>query len=417
MITKNKNVLLATSAIALIAGSGCSANHTKTATPSKHAKYVGSGAYIYKASYTRSNKTASNHRTVQPRKQHHNASQHKQVWPRIFQNFRINHAYNQHPRVQKFVKEYGKSPGQLKILTQRSAPFMHMIVHEVERRNIPSEIALLPFVESGFRLDVKSSAKAAGLWQFIPSTGHSYGLKQGHQFDARMDPFAATGAALSYLQKLQREFDGDWLLALAAYNCGENRVHREIARNRAKGLPTTYWHLAGLPKETRNYVPRLLAFKELLSQAPRYGIQLHAIPNHPVLAQLQVDKAVDLTHVARMAGLEANTLRKLNPNFRNGITNPRYSRRINLPRNEADKVASIIMGMPSSAHQSQRAAPHQYNNLPTVPLQHTRQVHTVRKGDTLHSIAKRHGTSVQALMQRNGKRTVNIRIGERLQIA
>lgn len=266
------------------------------------------------------------------------------AWQRVFNTFSMPD-YSYHPRVRKFIRSYGKNPKQLSQLSARADTFLHMIIEEVNRRGMPAEIALLPFVESGFKLDVFSHASAAGLWQFIPSTGRIYGLKQTRSYDGRMDPFAATGAALNYLQKLHREFRGDWLKALAAYNCGENCVHRAVRKARAKGRPTDYWNLS-LPRETMNYVPRLLAFKELLSKSRQYGIRLPATPNDAKLTQVRLNKPINLREAARRAGLPANKLTKLNPCFRTGITTPRYSNRIILPREHAGRLIQVLNTMP-----------------------------------------------------------------------
>lgn len=348
------------------------------------------------------------------------------TWERVFHGFQFNGNDNRHPRVQQFVNYYGRNPAQLTMLSERASVFLHMIVYEIDRRGMPSEIALLPFVESAFDPDVFSHAGAAGLWQFIPDTGRRYGLQQAKHYDARMDPFAATGAALNYLQKLHGDFNGDWLLALAAYNCGENRVQKEIDRNRAKGLPTSFWHLSGLPKETREYVPRLLAFKELISNAPRYGISLADAPNRARLAQVRVDKPVDLRKVAVMAGLSPNHLANLNPCFRTGVTTPEYSNRIVLPRNNAKELAEIIESLPPAANSRVYASNKSsgYNRLATTrtgkkATQHAKakaKTHTVRRGETLQTIAQKHGTTVQSLMKQNSKRSSRILVGERLDV-
>jgi membrane-bound lytic murein transglycosylase D len=350
------------------------------------------------------------------------------TWERVFRGFQLSNQYSKHPQVQRFVNYYGRNPAQLNLLSERASVFLHMIVHEVERRGMPNELALLPFVESAFDADVFSHAGAAGLWQFIPDTGRRYGLQQAKSYDARMDPFAATGAALTYLQKLNNDFNGDWLLALAAYNCGENRVQREIDRNRAKGLPTTFWHLS-LPKETREYVPRLLAFKELIGNAPRYGITLPETPNQARLAQLQIDKPVDLRQAALQAGLASDTLLNLNPCFRTGITTPQYSNRIVLPRQYAKQLVEVIDTLPAASRPVYASASASgYNKLATTRIgkksskstkantKSSAKVHTVRRGDTLQSIAQRHGTSVQTLMKRNSKRTSKLKVGERLEV-
>lgn len=266
------------------------------------------------------------------------------VWNRINKTYGLPD-YSNNYRVKKYIRSYGSKPSHMSTLFKRADPFMHMIIEEVNRRGIPAEIALLPFVESGFRLDVFSHAAAAGLWQFIPSTGRNYGLKQVRGFDARMDAFAATNAALDYLQKLHREFRGDWLKALAAYNCGENCVHRAVAKARRAGKAPSYWNLS-LPKETMNYVPRLLAFKELLSKSNYYRIRLPATPNTAKLVQVQLKKPVNLRRVAQQAGLPSNLLVRLNPNFRKGVTTPQHSDRITVPRKNINRLIQVLRTVP-----------------------------------------------------------------------
>lgn len=266
------------------------------------------------------------------------------AWDRVTSNYQLPD-YSKRPRVAKFVRSYARNSGQINTLSRRADTFLHMIIEEINRRGMPAELALLPFVESGFDPDVFSHAGAAGLWQFIPSTGRNYGLKQTRTYDARMDPFAATGAALNYLQKLHREFKGDWLKALAAYNCGENCVHRAVRRAKAAGRSDSYWDLS-LPRETMNYVPRLLAFQELIGNASRYGIRLPVTPNDAKLTQVQLNKPVNLRKAAVMAGLPANKLTQLNPCFRTGITTPQHSNRIILPREHAARLIQVLRRMP-----------------------------------------------------------------------
>ncbi len=275
------------------------------------------------------------------------------TWSRVFRQFKLgDHAGN--PRVQQFIQSYAQNPAQLSILSERASLFLHMIIEEVARRGMPAEVALLPFVESGFDPDVFSHAGAAGLWQFIPSTGRDYGLTQTGNYDARMDPFAATGAALNYLQRLHQEFNGDWLLAFAAYNCGQTCVHRAVGQARQAGIPPSFWNLS-LPQETMNYVPRLLAFKELIGHAQHYGIRLPATPNAAKLAQMRINKPVDLRYAAMQAGLPTNKLTELNPCFRTGITTPEHSNRIILPREYADRLVQVIYNMPPAYAQPRLA--------------------------------------------------------------
>lgn len=363
MIKMSTYALVATSLVAVFSGSGCSGNVKKPTadTPklqkaSLDTRTASTTASVRKASYR---STASSDSPTQA-----SLDQDFDTWERIFHGFKLpNHTNN--AQVQRFVNQYGRNPRQLGMLSERASVFLHMIVHEVDRRNLPTELALLPFVESAFNPDVFSHAGAAGLWQFIPDTGKRYGLQQAKDYDARMDPFAATGAALNYLEKLNADFNGDWLLALAAYNCGEGRVQREIDRNRSKGLPTDFWSLS-LPKETREYVPRLLAFKELTRNAKRYGIALADTPNEAKLAQLRIDKPVNLRQAAMQAGLNADSLTALNPYFRTGITTPRYSNRIILPREHAQRLTQVIAALPAASPRAGSSKAHQYNTLATT---------------------------------------------------
>lgn len=376
----------------MFAGSGCSSTLGK---PAKQANNAGATYRLQKASYhTPAATEAPIEVQAHPQYELDNDFD---TWDRVFKGFQLNGQMH-NPRVQQFVRYYGRNPEQLTMLSERASVFMHMIVYELDRRNMPTELALLPFVESAFDPDVFSHAGAAGLWQFIPSTGHDYGLKQAKSYDARLDPFAATGAALDYLQKLHTEFNGDWLLALAAYNCGEGRVQREIDKNRAKGLRTDFWSLP-LPKETREYVPRLLAFRELIGNSHRYGIQLPETPNTARLAQLRIDKPFDLRQAAVQAGLNPNQLINLNPCFRTGITTPQYSNRIILPREHAQRLVQVIETLPPATSKSLYASNkvHKYNKLATVRMGKSKATHTkyARTKSKLRT-AQRHTKKVNA---------------------
>jgi membrane-bound lytic murein transglycosylase D len=362
MITISKYALLTTSALAMFAGSGCSSTLIK---PTKQVNKAGSTYRIQKASYH----TSAEAPTAGTPREQYGPDKDSDTWDRVFKGFKLNGQVH-NPRVQHFIHYYGRNPEQVTMLSERASIFMHMIVYELDRRNMPTELALLPFVESAFDPDVFSHVGAAGLWQFIPETGNDYGLTQANSYDARLDPFAATGAALDYLQKLHDDFNGDWLLALAAYNCGEGRVQREIDKNQAKGLRTDFWSLS-LPKETREYVPRLLAFRELIGNASRYGIRLPETPNTARLAQLHIDKPFDLRQAAIQAGLNPNQLVNLNPCFRTGVTTPQYSNRIILPREHAQRLAQIIETLPPVASRNNMyasKAPKHYNKLATVRI-------------------------------------------------
>jgi len=251
---------------------------------------------------------------------------HNNVWNRVYQGFRFRN-HNKNPLVQRYTREFSRSPQRIQRLAERSSDYMYMVVNELNRRGMPTELALLPFVESAYRNNAYSHAGAAGMWQFIRSTGRVYGLKQTRSYDARLDSHQATRAAFDYLQKLNRDFRGDWFLALAAYNAGEYRVQKEINKNRRLGRRTDYWSL-DLPRETRQYVPRLLAYKEIFRNPRAFRVQLRGIPNQPALARIQVNKPVDLRKAAAHAGVPTDKFLAMNSGFLHGITTPRYSNQI-----------------------------------------------------------------------------------------
>ncbi len=341
---------------------------------------------------------------------------HHNVWSRVYQGFQLKDN-NSHPLVRRFTHEFSRNPARIQQLAERSSDYLYMVVNELNRRRMPTELALLPFVESAYRNTAYSHAGAAGMWQFIPETGRRYGLKQTRSFDARLDSDKATHAAFDYLQKLHREFKGDWLLALAAYNAGENRVQREINKNRSQGKRTDYWSL-DLPRETKQYVPRLLAFKEIFRKPRAYQVQLINIPNSPALTRIHVNKAVNLRKVAVHAGLPPKKLLALNSSYLHGITTPRFSNQIILPRRHAGRLNKIIQQMPPAADVHNVSARRYAYAKNSRGKKRSRNVyHKVRRGDNLFRIAMKHGTTVKKLKRLNKLSNNNIKPGKRLIIA
>ena len=205
------------------------------------------------------------------------------IWPRLREGFALPD--RNHPTVQEILASM--RPSTARIIFERARPYLHLIVEEIEARDMPMEIALLPAVESGFDPFAYSHGRAAGLWQFIPETGRYYGLTQTWWYDGRRDILASTNAALDYLQALAKRFDGDWLLALAAYNAGPGTVSRAISDNAERGDPTDFWHLR-LREETRRYVPKLLAFSRLVAEPGLKDLALPAIPDQPYLGVIEL---------------------------------------------------------------------------------------------------------------------------------
>ena len=244
------------------------------------------------------------------------------LWGRIRRGFQIPDL--QSDLVDMQASWYAQRPDYVERMTGRSQKYLYHIVEELEQRHMPTELALLPFIESAYNPQALSVAKAAGMWQFVPGTGRDYNLKQNMWQDERRDVLASTSAALDYLSRLHDMF-GDWHLALAAYNWGEGNVQRAIAKNEAMGLPTDYESLR-MPNETRNYVPKLQAVKNIVTNPQMYGLSLPDIPNHPYFVTVTTARDIDVTMAAKLAGMPVEEFRSLNPSFAKpvilGATNP-----------------------------------------------------------------------------------------------
>lgn len=314
------------------------------------------------------------------------------IWHRIRQGFSLPD-YG-HKRVAAELKWFAKHQEYLDRVTKRADPFLFLIVEEIERRGMPMEIALLPVVESAFQPFAYSHGRAAGIWQFIPGTGKKYGLKQNWWYDGRRDIPAATNAALDYLQSLHRTFDGDWLHALAAYNSGEGRVRSAIRKNKRKNKPIDFWHLK-LPRETRGYVPKLLAISSLIATPQKYGIHLNSITNTPKVMSVETGSQIDLAMAAKTAGVTLEEIYQLNPAFNRWATDPDGPHRLLLPVKEAKIFQEKLATLPEDKR-----------------IQWKR--HKIREGESLGLIAKRYSTTVSLLKKTNRIRGHRIRAGRHL---
>ncbi len=260
------------------------------------------------------------------------------LWSRIRRGFAIPDLDS--PLVQERTAWYASRPEYVERMVNRSSRYLFHIVEELEKRHMPTELALLPFVESAYNPQALSTAKAAGMWQFIPSTGKTYNLKQNMFSDERRDVVASTDAALDYLSNLHDMF-GDWYLALAAYNWGEGNVQRAIARNQAQGLPTDYQSLR-LPTETREYVPKLQAIKNIIEHPALYDVKLPEIPNHPYFVSVTTSHDIDVALAARLADLPLSEFRALNPAFKKPVILGATRSKILLPFDNADIFAKQL---------------------------------------------------------------------------
>jgi membrane-bound lytic murein transglycosylase D len=237
------------------------------------------------------------------------ANVHADLWVRVRSGFAMPELDN--ALVVKWQQWYATRPDYVQRMTERGGRYLFYVVEEIEKRGMPTELALLPFIESAFNPQAMSAARASGMWQFMPATGKDFDLKQNLFRDDRRDVLASTRAALDYLQMLQRQF-GDWQLALAAYNWGQGNVQRAVDRNLKAGLPPTYENLR-MPDETRNYVPKLQAVKNIVMAPQAFSISLPPLENHPYFLTVPITKDIDVDVAARLAGVSLDEFQQLNP--------------------------------------------------------------------------------------------------------
>lgn len=315
------------------------------------------------------------------------------LWQLTRQHLQLPLDY-QHPRLESQLNWYLRHPSHMPRVTERAQPYYHHILHEVLKRDMPAEIALLPIVESAYDPFAYSHGSAAGPWQFIPGTARHFGLRSSWWYDGRRDILASTDAALTYLEQLHRRFDGDWLLALAAYNAGGGTVSRAMRRNREQGKPTDFWSL-DLPGETKAYVPKLLAVARMVRDAETMGITLTPINNTPHFEVVETGGQIDLAQAASMAGLDLDTLYQLNPGFNRWATDPEGPHLLLVPTDNAARLRTALQALPPE----KRVNWHRY---------------TVRPGDTLSTIAQRFNSSVSVIRKGNKLDSHLIRAGQAL---
>ena len=391
------------------------------------------------------------------------------VWTRVRDGFKIPNMENS--VVDENLAKYSKRPDYLQRMANRSQKYLYHIIEEVTARGMPTEIALLPFVESAFVTNAKSRVKAAGLWQFMPATGKHYELDQTMWKDERYDVLQSTAAALTYLQRLHDEFD-DWPLAYAAYNWGEGNVRRAIKRNQSLGLPTDYMSLK-MPAETRNYYPKLQAIKNIVQNPNDYGIKLPTIYNEPFFVQIFKDQDIDVKRAAKLAGMSHEEFSTLNPSFNRPVIVASHNHSMLMPTDKLDQfienlVAYRTSGKPLSSWTTYRVQPEdtvaaiarkahmteaalrEANQIPAgrrikpgslvlvskssglgnaedissdtidasfaLAQDYRRVTYRVRRGDNMRSVARRLGVSPATIMKSNGLRSQRLRVGQTLRV-
>jgi len=314
------------------------------------------------------------------------------IWQRVRSGFQLQDM--DHPRVKSDLNWYAKHQSYLDRTFVRADPYFYHIVEQIEARGMPMELALLPVVESAFQPFAYSHGRAAGIWQFIPGTARRFGLKIDWWYDGRRDIKASTTAALNYLEALNKRFDGDWLLALAAYNSGEGTVSKAIRKNKKRGKGTTFWDLK-LPRETEGYVPKLLAIASLVANPEQHSVSLKTIDNAPQLAEVNIGSQLDLAIAADMADMSLEQLYTLNPGYNRWATSPDGPHRLLLPVAKAENFKEQLAQLPKQ--------------------QRVKWVrHRIKNGQTLGQIAQNYKTTVRTIKTANKIRGNNIRAGNYL---
>ena len=285
------------------------------------------------------------------------------VWERVREGFAVPNLES--PLVSQWQAWYLNRPQLLKALFERSRRYIYHVVDELDKRGMPTELALLPMVESGYDPMALSSAQAVGLWQFIPSTGKTYKLEQNNLYDARRDVIASTAAALDYLQSLYEQF-GDWHLALASYNWGENAVAKAIERNKAKGQPADYRMLA-LPEETRNYIPKLQALKNIAANPGAFMLDLEPVPNRPYFATAASARDIEVNVAARLADMPLTEFLALNPAYNLPALSNNTRKQIVLPVEKLESFANNLESYEKS-RAGEEAAKRRIRSKARVPV-------------------------------------------------
>ncbi|WP_417500471.1 LysM peptidoglycan-binding domain-containing protein [Marinobacter sp.] len=317
------------------------------------------------------------------------------MWNRLRAGFLLDHDVD-NKRVKDQLNWYAKHPGYINRVVERGSRYLYHIVNETEKRGLPAEFALLPIVESAFDPFAYSHGRAAGLWQFIPSTGKYFGLTQSWWHDDRRDVIAATDAALTYLDRLSNRFGGDYTLALAAYNSGGGTVSSAMRRNRKRNKPQDFWSLQ-LPKETRHYVPKLIALAKIFDDPGAYGITLPPLKDEPYFDIVDTGGQLDLAQAAELAGVDIDEIYLLNPSYNRWATSPDGPHRLLVPHQNADAFRTALANIAPGKRVSWRN-------------------YVVRSGDSLNTISRKFSTTPAVLQQVNNLNSDLIRIGQRLMI-
>ncbi|WP_219097799.1 transglycosylase SLT domain-containing protein [Pseudomonas sp. UMAB-40] len=334
------------------------------------------------------------------------------VWERMRQGFQLQDNLGVNPRIEQQRLWFASNPSFLENAGERGSLYIHYIVERLEERNMPLELALLPVIESAYNPMAYSRADAVGLWQFIPSTGRYFNLRQTRFYDGRRDITASTTAAMDYLTRLHDMFNGDWLLALAAYNAGEGTVSRAIERNEKLGLPTDYWNLP-LPAETQAYVPKLLALSQVVLAPEAYGVNLNPIANEPYFQVVEINQRMDLSKVAAVANIDEDELFQLNPAFkqRTTIDGPQH---LLVPTSKAQLLTASLSTMRPEELISKKSLKPVFEGADESEIASLKRAYRVKRGDNLAAIAKANKVDVKDLQRWNKMTGKKLKVGQTL---
>jgi len=318
--------------------------------------------------------------------------EYRDAWWYIKQSNRIPLPSNN--KFQSHLNWFSNHQDYLDRVARRAQPYLYYILEKLKKENMPLELALLPIVESGYQSFAYSHGSAAGMWQFIPSTGRLYGLKQNWWYDGRRDAIKSTDAAIKLLKRLGKKYNGDWLLALAAYNWGPGNVNKAIKKNKKRGKSTQFWDLK-LPKETKNYVPKLLALKAIINDPKKYNIKWFTIPYIPAVKMVNTHSQIDLALVAKLAEVPIEMVYTYNSGFNRWATPPNGPHKILLPIESAKKLAEGLINTPKNKRVTWKR-------------------HKIKQGETLSHIARKYRTTVAQIRSLNNIYKRKIRAGKHI---
>lgn len=318
------------------------------------------------------------------------------IWERIRLELSISIPDDQIAATSLYRERLYKNQSAVNRISKSGQRYLYHTLTRAQEMDLPVELALLPFVESEFDPYAKSVDGATGIWQFMPATGREWGLKSNWWYDGKKDVLASTDAALNFLSYLHEKFEGDWLLAMAAYNTGPTRVNRAIRKNKREGRPTRFWDL-DLPKETTAYVPKLLVLCELIKSPDAFGVNLPSIANRPYFQRVKIPGQLDLMQAADLAGLKPETIYELNPGFNQWATDPSGPHYLLLPMGVSDRFITQLESLDE-------------NDLVRWDR------YKIRRGDNLNKIASRYKIEVAVLMEINGMESDLIFAGKEIMV-